>query len=132
MDNLSARRQEAEVHGIAPHKSIDLEMYKGQHIPVDWDIIGVTGDIIMAEYADEAGDDLVSRGGILVNAGVSREMWRIAKIVLSGPGTSEQCKTGAYIMFPNDRGIPITKFNGKNYIFINEERIFCFVSPKNK
>lgn len=131
MDHLEQRGLEAEVHGLPPRKSIDLEMYKGQSIPTNWDIIGTTGNILMVEMADEVADgELIDRGGILVNAGVSKEMWRIAKIVLAGPGSSEQCKVGTYILFPNDRGLSMTKFDGHNYVFINEERIFCFVKPK--
>ena len=133
-EHLDARGPgyEPVIHGIGPHKSIDLEMYTGKSIPTDWDITGVTGDIIMCEYADEADGDAeyVKRGHILLSTGATKEMWRVGKIHLAGPGVSEQAQPGAYIMFPNDKGIPITKFNGKNYIFINEERIFCFVQPK--
>lgn len=133
-DHLKQRGQEAEIHGLPPEKSIDLEYYRGQHIPIDWNIIGVTGDILMVEYADGSDDDdeLVNRGGVLVKTSVTKAMWRVGKIILAGPGASEQCKPGAYILFPNDKGIPMTKFDGKNYIFINEERIFCFVEPKTK
>ena len=133
-EHLESRGQEARIHGIAPDKSIDLEMYKGQHIQTNWDITGVTGDIIMCEYADEVeGAGLVDRGGIFVDVGVSKEMWRVVKIVKAGPGASDKChEDETYVMFPNDRGIPITKFDGKNYIFLNESRIFCFVAPKPK
>lgn len=132
-DHLESRGQEARIHGLPPDKSIDLEMYTGQHIPTNWDIVGVTGDIIMCEYADEVeGAELVDRGGIYVNAGVTKEMWRVGKIVQAGPGASAKCHAPeTYVMFPNDKGIPITKFDGKNYIFINEERIFCFVAKRS-
>ena len=118
-EHLKQRGQEAENFGLPPEKSIDLEMYKGQYIPTNWNITGVTGDILMCEYADEDpnSDDMVDRGGILVNASVTKEMWRVGKVHLAGPGASKECQPGAYVMFPNDRGIPITKFEGKNYIF---------------
>ena len=134
MDNLSVRGQEAEVHGLAPNKTIDLDMYQGQHIPRDWDIVGVTGDIILAEYADEddSGDDLVNRGGVLISASATRAMWRIVKVIMAGPGVPEDYREGAYLMIPNDRGLPMTKFDGKNMIFINAERVFCIVKPKKK
>ena len=133
-EHLAAKGLEAEVHGLPPMKSLDLERYRGNHIPRDWDIVGVTGDIIMAEYADmeEGPGELVNRGGILINSEVTNNMWRVCKIVLCGPGCSEQCKPGAYVMIPSDRGIPMTNFDGHNYIFINEERIFAFMEPKNK
>lgn len=134
MDNLKARGQEDEVRGVAPHKSIDLDMYQGGHIPLDWEIVGVTGDIIMGEYADEdeSGDDLVNRDGILVKSSVTKAMWRIVKVVMVGPGVPEEYGIGKYLMIPGNLGIPMTKFNGKNRIFINAERVFCVVEPKNK
>lgn len=131
MDNLTVRGQEAEIRGIAPHKSIDLDVYSGQHIPKNWDITGVTGDILMVEPADEAGDgEYIDRGGVLVNSNMTKAMWRVGKIVLTGPGASSQATVGRYVMWPNDKGLPLTKMNGHNYHFINEERIFCFVEPK--
>lgn len=132
-DHLKQRGLESRVHGLPPNKSVDLESYKGQHLPRNWNIEAVTGDVLMCEYADEAEGDgeLVNRDGIFVNAGVTREMWRVAKIVLAGPGASETCQPGSYVMFPNCVGIPMTKFNGHNYIFLNEERVLAIVSPKN-
>ncbi len=134
-DHLDVRGLEDKNGAVAPHKSIDLERYTGQHIPTDWDITGVTGDIIMCEYVDEdeQNDEYVTRGSLLVPKNLTKEMWRVGRIVKAGPGASDQCHgEEVFIMFPNDRGIPITKFGGRNYIFINEERIFCFVHPKGK
>jgi len=133
-EHLKMRGLESKIHGLPPMKSIDLDMYTGQAIPNNWDITGVTGDILMIEYADEVGDDgeYVDRGGVLVNASVSKDMWRVGKILLAGPGASDQCEVGSYVLFPNNKGIPITKFDGKNLLFINEERVFCHVKPKEK
>lgn len=130
-DHLEQRGLEAEVHGIAPTKTIDMTSYSGSKIPDEWEIKGVTGDILMVEYADATSDgELINRGGILVNAQVSQHVWRVGRIVKAGPGASEQAKVGEYVMFPSDKGIPCTKFAGKDYIFINEERVFAFVEPK--
>ena len=133
MEHLEQRGQEAVIHGIGPYKSIDVEKYRGQHIPNNWEIEGVTGDILLCEYADKAkcDGDLVDRGGVLVNAAVSSEIWRVAEIIFSGPGASESAQPGKYILFPSDKGIPMTKFDGKDYIFINEERILAFVKPRS-
>ena len=131
VNNLTERGLEPKIFGIAPNKSVDLESYKGTHIPHSWDIVGVTGDILMCEYADEDGaGDYVDRDGILVNPEMTRQMWRVAKIIFSGPGASEQCQPGAFVMFANSIGVPMTKFGGHNFIFLNEARIFCFVKPK--
>lgn len=134
MDNLKARGQEDIVKGVAPSKSIDLERYKGQHLPNNWEIEGVTGDVLLCEFSDTADKDgeYVDRGGVLISTDVTREMWRVARIVFSGPGASINAQAGKYILFPNDRGIPMTKFDGKDYIFINEERILAFVKPRSE
>ena len=133
-DHLEERGLEARVHGIPPHKSIDVEKYKGQHIPNNWEILGVTGDVLLCDYADKVGDDqdLVDRGGILVNTALTSEIWLVAKIVFAGPGASYQAQPGQYILFPSDKGIPMTRFDGKDYIFINEERILAFVKPRSE
>lgn len=133
-DHLVQRGQEAVIHGIAPHKSIDVEKYRGQHIPNNWEIEGVTGDVLLCEYADKANcdGDLVDRGGILVDASITNEIWRVACIVFAGPGASENAQPGKHILFPSDKGIPMTRFDGKDYIFINEERILAFVKPRSK
>jgi len=132
-DHLEQRGQEPRIHGIAPYKSIDVEKYRGQHIPNNWEIEGVTGDVLLCSYADkvEGGDDLVDRGGILINAAVSIEIWRVAKIEFAGPGASENAQPGRYILFPFDKGVPMTKFDGTDYIFINETRILAFVKPRS-
>jgi len=133
-DHLEERGLEPRIHGIPPHRSIDVEKYKGQHIPNNWEIEGVTGDILLCDYADKVGgdQDFVDRGGILVNASLTSEIWRVAKIIFAGPGASEEAQPGKYVLFPSDKGIPMTRFDDKDYIFINEERILAFVKPRSK
>jgi len=131
-EHLDVRGQEARIHGIAPHKSIDLDVYHGQSIPMDWDIKAVSGDIIMATYVDEdSSGELVNRGGILVNTNTTKGMWRIIKVEMVGPGVPEEYGVGTYLMVPNDKGLPLTKFGGKNMLFINADRVFCVMTPKN-
>ncbi len=114
-----------------PQKSIDMTSYKGSSIPLNWEIVGVTGDILMVEYVDGT-EELVNRGGIFVNTALTPQVWRVGRIVKAGPGASKLAVEGAYVMFPNDKGIPLTKFDNKDYIFLNEERIFAYVQPKKK
>lgn len=132
MDNLKYRGQNDQVGGLAPHKTLNIDCYRAANIPTDWDIVSPCGDIIMITYVDAADDDgeYIERDGILVQASVSRHVWRVGQIVKAGPHASEQAKEGAYVMFPNDKGVPMTGFGGKNYVFLNEERIFCYVQPK--
>jgi len=127
-EELNARGLPATVHGIVP--SLSLDTYRGSRIPTDWEIIGVAGDIIRAEFIDCTGDgDYIDRGGILLDNKVSQYTWRIAKVINVGPQCHDT-KPGDLIMFPNDKGIPMTNVGGKNYIFLNEARIFAFVKPK--
>ena len=129
VDHLKQKGLEAEVQGVAPN-TLNVDTYRGSHIPRDWEITGTLGDIIRAEYVDcDEDGEYINRGGILVDNKVSQYTWRIAKVLNVGPG----CKTikdGDTIMFPNDRGIPMTNVDGHNYIFLNEERVFAFVEPK--
>ena len=128
MEDVS-KRCDALVHGVA---SLNVDTYRGSHIPADWVIDGVFGNIIRAEYADcDLTGEYIDRGGIYVDNKVSQYTWRVAKVLNVGP----QCrdvKEGDYIMFPNDKGIPMTNVGKKNYIFLNEERIFAKVKPVEK
>ena len=77
-DHLEERGQEAKIHGIAPNRSIDMTTYSGSKIPDDWEITGVTGDILMVEYADATADgEYINRKGILINQDVSQHVWRV-------------------------------------------------------
>ena len=88
-DHLKQRGLEAEIHGLPPEKSIDLEMYKGQHIPTNWDIIGVTGDILMCEYADEE---------LLIHHVKERDIQYVSGVYEAIDLLEE--KTGNYIVIP--------------------------------
>jgi len=119
---------EDEVKGLA-----NLDVYKGMNMPTDYQITEVLGDIIMAEYVDT--DDsgrLVNRGGIYIDNDMSKNTWRVAKITLVGPACSDRIKPGTLIIFPNDKGIPAVTQSDKPAIFLNEERIFGIVEPKEK
>jgi co-chaperonin GroES (HSP10) len=121
-----------EVQGIA---SMDLDEYSGMAVPKEWEITGLFGDIIQVEYADveesELAGELINRGGILVNTNATRYTWRVGKCILKGPAV-KYVNVGDYVMFPSDKGIPLTKFNGKDFVFLNEERIFSIVEPTDE
>ena len=135
MDNNEYRGLESKNSLVVapPVQSIDMTAYRGSNIPNNWEITAVTGDILMVEYADSPDKDgeYVDRGGVLINTAITPQVWRVGRIVKAGPGASQFAKEGAFVMFPNDKGIPLTKFNNKNYIFLNEQRIFAYVTPKS-
>lgn len=111
----------------------NIEVYTGMKIPEDYEITELLGDIIMAEYTDcDQSGQLVNRGGIFINNDITRNTWRVAKILLHGKGCSDIVKVGKYILFPNDRGIPHIVSGENPRVFINEERIFGICEPKNK
>lgn len=127
--NDVSKRSDAKIQGIAP-MGINMDSYRGSHIPDEWEITGVLGDIIRAEYIDCTEDgEYISRDGILVDNKVSQYTWRVAKVINAGPACKD-VKENDLIMFPNDKGIPMTNVNGHNYIFLNEARIFAFVKAK--
>ena len=112
---------------------IDLsETMQGYQDPIDnrFEIDEMMNDLIMAEYVDEAGEDEVVRGGIVIKTNMSHSRaWRTAKVIKVGPKVNERIRPGTYIRFPEDRGIP--SMQGKRrLIFLNEERVFCTVVPK--
>jgi hypothetical protein len=110
----------------------EIEVYKGMKLPEDYEITELLGDMIMVEFADcDESGDLINRGGIYINSDVTRNTWRIAQIVMVGPLVPENLQPGKYIMFPNDKGIPAVAKNGKARSFLNAERIFGIVEPKD-
>jgi len=128
MDNLEARGQDPQatpIRGIAP--SLNIDPYRGTHIPKEWNITGVLGNIIQAEYVDcDEKNEYIDRGGIFIDNKVSQYVWRVAKVIHIGPGVRDLA-VGDHIMFPNDKGITMTNVNGHSYIFLDESRIFAKV-----
>jgi hypothetical protein len=119
---------------------IELEKYAGVEIPMgDWDIVGVYDNIIMCEYVDlddSFGDGLyIVRDGISIPLDTVRTSWRIVKALHIGP-EAKGVEVGDLLMVPGDRGIPCIQRteNGKKkyFVFINMDRIFCKVKPKDK
>jgi len=93
----------------------------------------VTDDVLLAEYIDLTNDgENVTRGGIVIPLNTLSKAWRKAKVLIAGPKTN-QVKLGDIIIFPNDKGLPVSKMpivvDGKKHVinkglFLNEDRIF--------
>ena len=102
----------------------EIEQYVGMKFPEEYEITGLLGDVIMAEYVDCSDDgQMIQRGGIYINNDISKNTWRVAEIVMVGPTAPDNLKPGQYIIFPNDKGIP-TVSKGRPRIFLNAQRIF--------
>jgi hypothetical protein len=110
---------------------VEIEEYRNSPLPEDYEITDLLDDIIMAEYADVSADgQSVMRNGILLPQGVvDQKAWRVGKVVLAGPNAN--LKPGQHFIFPGDRGLRSINKNGKQLVFINEERIFCLCKPVN-
>jgi hypothetical protein len=112
---------------------IQLDAYRGSSLSLDgFAFTRVLDDIIMAQYTDSGEtENEVVRGGIIVPIGVMQknQVWRVAKVLLAGPRAS--VKPGEFVVFPNDKGLPVAKMGQlKNLVFLNEQRIFGVVSPE--
>lgn len=115
------------------HGLTDISVYQGMKIPDEYEFTEVLGDLIMAEYVDCNEDgQLVNRGGILINNDVTRNTWRVAKILMHGKGCTDVIQDGLLIMFPSDKGIPHIVSGKRPRVFINEERIFGIVKVKEQ
>lgn len=117
-----------ENFGISP---LDLTDMQGIDIPLEYDITSVLGDILMCEVADENVKGEVKRNGIIISESLATKMWRVAKVLLCGPLCSDNVKTGDFVMYPSDKGIPLISHDGKKLIFLNESRMFCICKPRD-
>lgn len=114
--------------------SIQLEAYQTNHFELEeWTLTSVLDDILMVQYTDssESGRE-VYRNGILVPIDVATYVWRVGRVILSGPNC-KYTKKGDHVIFPNDKGIRASSINGlKNIVFLNESRIFGVCKPTRK
>ena len=116
----------------------DIEIYESAKMPeTNFNIIGVLGDIIMAEFDDcnEDGTE-IQRDGIWININMTKACWRSAVVLKVGPNVSPEIIIGTRIAFPNDKGIKnvqtLEDGSRRNIIFLNEERIFGILAPKDR
>jgi hypothetical protein len=130
-DNLKETGREAINQGLG-----DIDIYESAKMPSNnFDVKDVMGDIIMAEFDDCSEDGTeIERDGIFVSLNMTKQCWRSAKVIKVGPAVSPLIKIGDRIAFPNDKGIKTVQANTdgsiKNIIFINQERIFSTLEPK--
>lgn len=130
-----AEMVEADGRGARPDTnfglpSLDLTEMQGIEIPLEYEITGVLGDIMMCEVIDESKEGEVCRGGIWLKQDVVGKIWRVARVTQVGPQCSGAVNIGDCVMYPSDKGLPMVKM-GKKYIFLNEPRIFCICKPIN-
>lgn len=107
----------------------------------DYIIEKVFDDIILAEFIDLASDgDSVIRNGIAIPVNTLTSAWRKAKVLIVGPKV-QQTKVGDIIVFPNDKGMRVSRLpihtNNEDYtvkqgIFLNEDRIFGICKMKDE
>jgi co-chaperonin GroES (HSP10) len=129
MGNLADIVQNEGGRGDLPNEtrglpSLDLTEMQGSDVPPDYEIQEVLGDILMCEVADENETGEINRGGIWLKQEVTAKLWRVAKVIKTGPQCSGVVKEGDHVMYPSDKGIPMIQHH-KKYIFLNEQRIFC-------
>jgi len=121
------------------YNQISLDDYKGAKLPLgDYDIIATYNDVILGKYIDlEEIDrqDMIKRGEIYVQASTIKQSWRVVEVILVGENVkSKTLKVGDTVILPSDKGIPMVKGGSdghpENYVFFNEDRIFCKVVKK--
>ena len=129
----------ANIDQLTPTKSlIDLSVHSDNDFGLsDYDLCGLFDDLLLAEYVDETLEGDVVRGGIVVPSNTIHRAWRVGKVILAGTGC-KNVNTGDYIIFPHDKGIPISgiTIEGSGVlehgIFLNEERLFGVCKPKQQ
>ena len=103
---------------------------------VGYDLSALLDDIILVEFVDEGGsENTIVRNGILVPVNAETNAWRVGRVILSG-NSCRLVKTGDFVCFPNNMGVPIANIEVVNHgkvdhgIFLNEQRIFGVVTPR--
>jgi len=99
----------------------------------------VFDDIILVEFIDESFDGdssgAIKRGGIYLPTNALNKAWRKAKVILAGPEV-KYAKKGDIVMFPNDKGAPVSNMDIEGYgiikkgMFLNEQRLFGICKQK--
>lgn len=109
---------------------VEIEEYKNSPLPEDYEITQMLDDVIMAEFADvsEDGQSVMRNGLHLPQGVVDQKAWRVGKVIIAGPRATLTPNT--YFIFPGDKGLRSIRKDGKQLIFINEQRIFGICTPK--
>lgn len=129
----------ANIDQLIPTKSlIDLTTHSDNDFGLaDYDLCSLFDDLLLAEFADETIDGDIIRDGVIVPANTIQRAWRVGRVILAGTGC-KNVKTGDHIIFPHDKGIPISGITIEGHgklehgIFLNEERLFGVCKPKDE
>jgi len=129
----------ANIDQLVPTKSlIDLSTHSDNDFGLtDYNLCSLFDDLLLAEYADETLDGDIIRDGVIVPANTIQRAWRVGRVILAGTGC-KNVNTGDHIIFPHDKGIPISGITIEGHgklehgIFLNEERLFGVCKPKNE
>jgi len=99
----------------------------------------VFDDILLVEFIDESFDGdssgAIKRGSIYIPTNALNKAWRKAKVILAGPEV-KYAKQGDIVMFPNDKGAPVSNMDIEGYgiikkgMFLNEQRLFGICKQK--
>jgi len=124
IDKLATQRSTIDLEG---HSDGDFGL--GEEFLLSF----VFDDIILVEFIDESSDegagDAIKRGGIYIPTNSLNKAWRKAKVVLVGPEV-KYTKKDDIVMFPNDKGAPVSNMEIEGYgkikkgKILNEQRLF--------
>jgi hypothetical protein len=99
-----------------------------------YNLKAVLDDILLVQLVDETEDGTnIMRNGLLVPINAATRAWRIGKVIIAGPNV-KLAKSGEYVCFPNNMGVPIANIDVEGYgllkkgVFLNEQRIFGICS----
>lgn len=110
------------VNGYAPLNIDECQNLSGLSND-EYETDSLLGDLVKVEFIDENQSGEVNRGGIFVKQDAGSRLWRIGRVVKSGPQAPDELKVGVLVRFPSDRGISQI-FCGKKYVYLNASRIF--------
>lgn len=131
---------QASIDSLATKRSlIDLEGHSDGDFGLgdEYNLSFVFDDIILVEFIDEDSDgagDTIMRGGIYVPTNTLSKAWRKGKVILAGPEV-KYAKKDDIVMFPNDKGAPVSNMVIDGYgkigkgMFLNEQRLFGICKP---
>jgi hypothetical protein len=121
--------------------TIQVDNYSNDNFSLfGYNLTTVLDDIILVEFLDVHDDEggYVDKDGIIVPVNILEQVWRIARVLLTGPNC-QHVKEGDIVTFPNDKGLKLNNVTIeneageqktiKNGTFLNEARIFGTCTP---
>lgn len=124
-------------HLMPQRHTIDLSSHSEGDFGIDdLKLSFVFDDIVLVEYIDLEGDNIV-RNGLFIPTNALTKAWRKAKVILVGP-KAQYIKVNDIVLFPNNLGVTVANMDIDGYgvvskgVFLNESRIFGICKPKNE